>query len=115
LERYGFPVIGVSAKMDHPGKGMLAAVLVPDNANWGDAHQALMGLYGDLAVDIRQWRQSIDKKPEGEDDGTGSMTEYVSIYADPMRDVTLESLDNTGTLKNALEDARFVFRCVHVR
>ena len=100
-KKYG--VSAVSNKMSRANKRMLAAILVPDNANW----EALMNLYGDLAVDIRQWRQSIDKTPD-DNDSEGSVTEYASIYADPSRDATLVSLDDeAGTLKNALKVARY--------
>jgi hypothetical protein len=108
-EQHGFPILGVTAvgsKMSRVDKGTLAAILVPENANW----KALMDLYGDLALDIRQWRTSIDK-PQGKDEGTVKVPEtiYVSIYADPLHDTTLESLDDeAGTLKNALASARYV-------
>jgi hypothetical protein len=109
-EQHGFPILGVSAvgsKMSRVNKGMLAVILVPENAKW----KSLMDLYGDLAVDIRQWRASIDKPPEGKegDNLNGPETAYVSIYADPLRDTTLESLDDeAGTLKSALASARYV-------
>ena len=109
-EQHGFPILGVTAvgsKMSRVDKGMLAAILVPENANW----KPLMDLYGDLAVDIRQWRASIDKPPQGDDDGNakGPETSYASIYADPLHDTTLESLDDeSGTLKSALASARYV-------
>ena len=106
-EQHGFPILGVTAvgsKMSRADKGMLAAILVPENANW----KALVDLYGDLAIDIRQWRTSIDKPPQGNDgSANGPETTYVSIYADPLHDATLESLDDeSGTLKNALASAR---------
>ena len=109
-EQHGFPILGVTAvggQMSRADKGMLAAILVPENANW----KALVDLYGDLALDIRQWRTSIDKPSQGNDDGTanGPETTYVSIYADPLHDTTLESLDDeAGTLKIALASARYV-------
>ena len=109
-EQHGFPILGVTAvgsKMSRVDKGMLAAILVPENANW----KALRDLYGDLAFDIRQWRASIDKPSQGDDDGNarGLETSYVSIYADPLHDTTLESLDDeSGTLKSALDAARYV-------
>lgn len=109
-EQHGFPILGVTAvgsKMSRADKGMLAAILVPENANW----KALVDLYGDLAIDIRQWRTSIDKPPQANDHGTanGPETTYVSIYADPLHDKTLDSLDDeAGTLKNALASARCV-------
>ncbi|KAJ6594418.1 hypothetical protein B0H19DRAFT_1205591 [Mycena capillaripes] len=111
-EYHGFPLIGVSAlsgKMNRVDKGMLAAVLVPGNVNW----DALKNLYGDIGVDIRQWCFSIDKDPEGQEDETAPVADYVSIYADPARDATLESLDDrAGTLKNALKVARDTRRAV---
>ncbi|KAG8798333.1 hypothetical protein FRC17_007502 [Serendipita sp. 399] len=101
-DQHGFPVVGVSAvasKMNRANKGMLAAILVPENANW----KALMDLYGDIAVDIREWRTSIDRSNDEE----VFQTEFVSIYADPLRDATLESLDDeAGTLQRALASAR---------
>lgn len=104
-DRHGFPVIGVSAiggKMNRVDKGMLAAILVPKDVNW----EALMNLYGDLGVDIRQWRASIDKAPEGDDDSKAFVTQYITIYTDPLRKKTFESFDDSaGTLKNALETA----------
>jgi len=108
-EHHGFPILGVTAvgnKMSRVDKGMLAAILVPENANW----KALVDLYGDLALDIRQWRTSLDKHSQGNDDGPkGPDTTYVSIYADPLHDTTLESLDDeAGTLKSALASARYV-------
>ena len=109
-EQHGFPILGVTAvgsRMSRLDKGMLATILVPENANW----KALMDLYGDLAVDIRQWRTSVDKPSQANDDGTtkGGETSYVSIYADPIHDTTLESLDDeAGTLKRALAEARYV-------
>jgi hypothetical protein len=112
-ERHGFPVVGVGvigSKMICTDKGMLAVILVPENANW----KTLMDLYGDLAVDIRQWRASIDG---GTDDKTskGSQTEFISIYADPLRDATLKLLDDkTGTLKNALASARYIRTSINV-
>ena len=97
-----------SVRIGRGAKGMLAVILVPENANW----TTLMDLYGDIAIDIRQWRASIDKPSQGNDDGKkGSETTYVSIYADPARDEMLKSFDNeAGTLKSALADARYVRR-----
>jgi hypothetical protein len=109
-DQHGFPVMGVSAvgsKMNRVNKSMLAAIIVPENANW----KVLMDLYGDIAVDIRQWRESIDKG-----NSEGSQTEFISLYADPLRDATLDSLDdNAGTLKSALASARYVRTVIEVR
>jgi len=54
---------------------------------------------------------STSAPSQGNDDRTanGPETTYVSIYADPFHDTTLESLDDeAGTLKSALASARYV-------
>ncbi|KAF8320498.1 hypothetical protein DL93DRAFT_2164098 [Clavulina sp. PMI_390] len=104
-KRHGFPIIGVGAigtRMNQVDQGMLAAILVPQEANWA----ALMNLYSDLGVDIRQWRASVDKAPEGKDGSKALATQYVTIYTDPLHENILESFDDeAGTLKSALVGA----------
>ncbi|KAF8320490.1 hypothetical protein DL93DRAFT_1851798 [Clavulina sp. PMI_390] len=104
-QSHGFPIMNVAAiggKMNQVGRGMLAVVLVPKAANWG----ALMNLYSGLSVDIRQWRTSIEKASQGEDSSNASVTQYITIYADPLRRKTLRSFDDeAGTLKAALDRA----------
>jgi hypothetical protein len=105
-ERSGFPFIGVrdvKTEMTRVDKGMLVTIIVPEKASW----EAVMDLYGGLAVDIRQWRASMDKGTDIKN-YNGSQTEFISIFADPFGDATLESLDGeTGTVRNALASSRY--------
>ncbi|VDC07469.1 unnamed protein product [Peniophora sp. CBMAI 1063] len=98
-KRHEFPIVNISSisgKMSRVNQTALVAILVPENPHW----ETLITLYSDIAVDIRQWRRSIDISE-------GVSTEYMTIYADPYRDTMLHSLDDkAATLMSALQAAR---------
>ena len=107
-ERHHFPITNLDAvgdKMSRARSTTLAIILVPENVSW----EALASLYGNLADDIRAWRRSSDsvQNSHSNQGDNSAMTEYASVYADPLRDAAFHSLDDeTGTLRKALKIAR---------
>ncbi|THU80167.1 hypothetical protein K435DRAFT_505007 [Dendrothele bispora CBS 962.96] len=109
-EQHSFPGVSVSqltSKMNRADKAVIAVILVPEQVKFVD----LLNTYRVLAADIRQWRISIDepKKKEGSNDPEDkpAPTEYMSLYADALRDAPLLRLDDsTNSLKTALETVR---------
>ncbi|KAH7106390.1 hypothetical protein BKA62DRAFT_687032 [Auriculariales sp. MPI-PUGE-AT-0066] len=110
-EQHGLPFIStgeISDRMNRVGKGMLAAILVPETAEWA----GMMDCYGDFAVNIRKWRKSVDEEEARAAGDSAEITsapgmEWVSIYADPLHDSMLYMMDDkAGTIKKALGAAR---------
>ncbi|THU98455.1 hypothetical protein K435DRAFT_856582 [Dendrothele bispora CBS 962.96] len=109
-EQHSFPGVSVSqltSKMNRADKAVIAVILVPEQVKFVD----LLNTYRVLAADICQWRTSIDepKKKEGSNDPEDkpAPTEYMSLYADALRDAPLLRLDDsTNSLKTALETVR---------
>lgn len=75
-------------------------MFVPNSAS----QKALVSVYGDFAVDVRQWRASIDKRK------TAVTPKATKLFMSrPLHDKTLESLDDeAGTLMKALASARYL-------
>ncbi|KAK7458147.1 hypothetical protein VKT23_010055 [Stygiomarasmius scandens] len=108
-EQNSFPGVSISqltSKMNRADKAVIAVILVPEQVKFVD----LLNTYRVLAADIRQWRTSIDEqKKEGSNDPADkpAPTEYMSLYADTLRDAPLLRLDDsTNSLKTALDNAR---------
>jgi hypothetical protein len=84
-------------------------VLVPEEVQWA----AMVDLYGDVAVDLRKWRQSVEEVAahEGEAVNVAGKTEWMSVYLDPLCDETLLRLDDKAeTVKKAVQLARHVLQ-----
>ncbi|KAJ7114279.1 hypothetical protein C8R44DRAFT_710106 [Mycena epipterygia] len=94
-EEHGLPFIqvcDVARKMSRVGlhTSVIAVVLVPEEVQW----TAMVDLYGDVAVDIRKWRQSVEEGAAHE------KTEWMSVYLDPLCDDSLLRLDDKAETSN---------------
>ncbi|KAJ6517114.1 hypothetical protein DFH09DRAFT_1430860 [Mycena vulgaris] len=113
-EEHGLPFIqvcDVARNMSRVGlhTSVIAVVLVPEEVQWA----AMVDLYGDVAVDIRKWRQSVEEGAahEGEAVNVVGKTEWMSVYLDPLCNETLLRLDDRAeTVKKAVQLARHVLQ-----
>ncbi|KAJ7247819.1 hypothetical protein C8J57DRAFT_1724432 [Mycena rebaudengoi] len=109
-EEHGLPFIqvcDVARNMSRVGlhTSVIAVVLVPAEVQWA----AMVDLYGNVVVDIRKWRQSVEESAvhEGESVKLVGKTEWMSVYLDPLCDETLLRLDDKAeTVKKAVQLAR---------
>ncbi|KAJ7729477.1 hypothetical protein B0H16DRAFT_1586845 [Mycena metata] len=100
-------VCDIPHKMSRVGlhRSVIAMVLVPEEVQWA----AMVNLYGDLAVEIRKWRQSVEESAarEARTANAVGITEWISVYLDALCDKALLRLDDqVGTVKKAVQLAR---------
>jgi hypothetical protein len=113
-EEHGLPFIQVCDVARNMSRvalhtSVIAVGLVPEEVQW----TAMVDLYGDVMVDIRKWRQSVEQGAahEGEAVNVVGKTEWMSVYLDPLCDETLLRLDDKAeTVKKAVQLARHVLQ-----
>ncbi|KAJ7833057.1 hypothetical protein B0H14DRAFT_3711535 [Mycena olivaceomarginata] len=83
------PVCDVVRNMSRVGlhTSVIAVVLVPEEVQWA----AMVDLYGDVAVDIRKWRQPVEEGAahKGEAVNVVGKTKWILVYLDPLCDQIL--------------------------
>ncbi|KAJ7786955.1 hypothetical protein B0H14DRAFT_2956226 [Mycena olivaceomarginata] len=101
------PVCDVVRNMSRVGlhTSVIAVVLVPEEVQWA----AMVDLYGDVAVDIRKWRQPVEEGAahKGEAVNVVGKTKWILVYLDPLCDQILLRLDDKAeNVKKAVHLAR---------
>ncbi|KAJ7782154.1 hypothetical protein B0H14DRAFT_3585454 [Mycena olivaceomarginata] len=88
------PVCDVVRNMSRVGlhTSVIAVVLVPEEVQWA----AMVNLYGDVAVNIRKWRQPVEEGAahKGQAVNVVGKTKWISVYLDPLCDQILLRLDD---------------------